>query len=150
VIENVEQVEQIIRDTSSPVPSLLYLLYRYSTRYRSYPIQNRRHSIYSIDLGVGQSLGRSAHLAFAAFLAISRRLRADRALARAGPPALPPMRAIWDRSSDDRDLMRDFPPRLPISDRNSRTAAGVGDLGFLAIGSGATSSKKGITEKYST
>jgi hypothetical protein len=74
------------------------------------------------------------HLALAALRAISRRFAAERAFALAGPPALPPIWAIWDRSSEERESMRDFPPRLPMSDRNSLTAAGVWDLGFFAMG----------------
>jgi hypothetical protein len=115
VIEHVEQVERIIRGKYTPVPPLLYLLYRYSTRYRSYLIQNRRHSIYSIDLGVGHSLVRPAHLAFAAFLAISRRRRADNAFARAGPPALPPILAMSAIRSGVRFRARASPPLGPPS-----------------------------------
>jgi hypothetical protein len=51
VIEHVEQIEQRIRVRPFLTP-LLYSLYRYSTRYLSDLIENRRHSIYSIDLGV--------------------------------------------------------------------------------------------------
>jgi hypothetical protein len=71
--------------------------------------------MYSIDLGVDQSLVRPAHLAFAAFRAISRRLAADRAFALAGPPALPPIRAMSDSRSGVRFCALARPPLGPPS-----------------------------------
>jgi hypothetical protein len=55
------------------------------------------------------------HLAFAAFLAISRRFAADNAFALAGPPALPPMRAMSDSRSGVRFRARARPPLGPPS-----------------------------------
>jgi hypothetical protein len=71
--------------------------------------------MYSIDLGVGQTLVRFAHLAFAAFRAISRRFAADSAFALAGPPALPPMRAMSDSRSGVRFCALARPPLGPPS-----------------------------------
>jgi hypothetical protein len=74
------------------------------------------------------------HRAFAAFREISLRRLADSALALAGPPARPPLRAILVRSSGPISDIRDLPPRLPISDRYFRTAEGVGGSGRFGIG----------------
>jgi hypothetical protein len=74
------------------------------------------------------------HLALAALREISWRSLADSALALAGPPALPPLRASLVRSSGARSDMRDVPPRAPISERYFRTAAGVGGFGRFGIG----------------
>jgi hypothetical protein len=116
VVEKVEHIEQPTWIPAIVQTFLLYLLYRYSTRGRWYLVQNRRGSIYSIDFWVPQArLLRLAHLALAAFRAISRRLRSESALALAGPPALPPFRAMADSSSGVRFLARARPPLRPPS-----------------------------------
>jgi hypothetical protein len=83
---------------------------------------------------VSVSGGSLDHRALAALREISLRCLADNAFALAGPPALPPLRASLVRFSEDSLDMRDLPPRFPISDRNFRTAAGVGDFGLVGIG----------------
>lgn len=68
------------------------------------------------------------HLALAALRAISRRRAGVRALARAGPPALPPFWAKSISSRSDILAIRDFPPRLPMSARYFRMGAGSVDF----------------------
>jgi len=55
------------------------------------------------------------HLAFAAFRAISRRFAADNAFALAGPPTLPPIRAMSASRSGVRFRARARPPLGPPS-----------------------------------